>query len=133
MGENICMMEMRKNVRYRSVAKARINEVTEGETLLKDISITGCRVECTSYAEIGLHSQYKIEIIPEDPAKIGAFEILAEASWIRTEGYSGEIGFFIVESPKRRQFERYVDYLAWRYSKSSGTAGPAAPVNSGQV
>jgi len=120
-------MELRKNIRYRSLAKARIDGVTEGETLLKDISITGCRVECTSYSEITPHTRYRIEIIPEDPANIGMFELWAETSWIRIEGYSGEIGFLIVESPKKRQFERYVDYLAWRYAQGSGKTGSTYP------
>ncbi|MCL2318807.1 MAG: PilZ domain-containing protein [Treponema sp.] len=117
------MIELRKHVRYKTLAKARINGVSEGETLLKDISITGCRVECTSYAEIKSHLRYKLEIIPEDAADVGIFELFVEASWIRTEGYSSEIGFVIVEFPKKKLFQRYVDYLAWRYSQGNSMTG----------
>ena len=123
MVQNILMIEMRKNIRYHTLAKARIEGAFEGETLLKDISITGCRVECTSYAEIKLHSRYRVEIIPEDTANVGMFDLLAESTWIHTEGYSCEIGFMIIEFPRKKLFQRYVDYLSWRYSQGNSMVG----------
>jgi len=110
------MDELRKNTRYQTLARAKIKGVNEGETLLRDISVTGCHVECTNYSEITLNKQYKLEVIPESAANIGVFEFLAESKWIRTGNYSCEIGFSIVESPKKKHFQRYVDYLSWRYS-----------------
>ena len=113
------MVENRRNLRYRTLAKAIIEKVYEGETLLKDISITGCKIECTTYVDIKMNVQYILRIIPEKAAKIGEFGILVESKWIRSADYSCEIGFTIVESPKGKHFQRYVDYLDWRNSQGS--------------
>jgi len=110
------MDEKRKNTRFKTFAKARIMGVSEGETILKDLSVTGCLVECTSYAGIETNKRYGLEIIPESAADIGEFELLSEVRWMRSEGYSCEIGFIIIESPKGKLFQRYVDYLSWRAS-----------------
>ena len=117
------MIEKRKNVRYKSFARAKIEGASEGDTLLKDLSITGGRVECTSYAELKPNVRYNIEIIPEDAAKVGAFDLVVESTWMRSEGYSSEIGFVIVEFPKKKEFQRYVDYLSWRYSQGNSMVG----------
>ena len=113
------MIELRRNARYQSLAKARIEGISEGDTLLKDISVTGCRVECTTYAEIKPNIRYKLEVIPESAAKIGAFELMVESMWIRSAGYSCEIGFSIIESPKKKLFQRYADYLSWRHTRGT--------------
>ena len=123
MGQNINMNEQRKFFRYKTLAKARLIEVSEGENLLKDISITGCLVECTSYAGIETNKQYNLEVKPESAAKIGTFELLVETKWMRAEAYSCEIGFAIVKSPKGKLFQRYVDYLSWRYSQGNSMTG----------
>jgi hypothetical protein len=108
------MMEKRKQIRYTTQARARIASVFAGDVLLKDISVTGCGIESTVFMDIKLNHQYKIDILPEAASKIGPFELVVEALWIRTSGYSFEAGFIIVESPKGKHFQRYVDYLSWR-------------------
>ena len=123
MGENKNMAEQRKNKRYGTSAKVRIEGTQDENTMLKDISVTGCRVECPSYAEVEINSQYNMEIIPESTAKIGAFKLLVESKWIKTGGNSYEIGFFILKSPEGKQFQRYVDYLSWRYSQGNSITG----------
>ena len=120
------MVEKRGSARYKTIAKVRISGISEGETLLKDLSITGCLLECTSYVGIESNTQYKLEIIPESVAKIGEFELLVESKWVRTEDYSCEIGFSIVKSPKGKLFQRYLDYLSWRYSHGSSMTGSGA-------
>ena len=111
---NIFVFENRENKRYRTLAHARIPHVLGEETLLKDISITGCCVESTAYSDIKPETQYEIEIQPEAASKIGKFHLSVEVKWIKSTGYAGEVGFRIVASPKGRQFQRYVDYLAYR-------------------
>jgi hypothetical protein len=106
----------RKDLRYQTLARARIDKVTEADVLLKDLSITGCCIESTVYIAINHGYQYKIEVLPETAAQIGSFELLVEPKWIRASGYSCEAGFSILESPKGRLFQRYVDYLNWRSS-----------------
>jgi hypothetical protein len=88
--------------------------VFEGDALLKDLSVTGCCIECTMVVDIKPDMVYKIEILPEAASNIGSFELKAEARWIRAGGYSCEAGFLIVASPKGKLFQRYVDYLVWR-------------------
>jgi hypothetical protein len=110
------MLENRKNPRYRTLARARIPGILEGENLLKDLSITGCCVECTTIADVQPNTPYQLAIEPESAADIGSFDIAVETKWIRAGDYSSEVGFNIVASPKGRHFQRYVDYLSYRSS-----------------
>jgi hypothetical protein len=122
-GQNSSVMaENRRSLRYQTLAKARIEGTAEGDILIKDLSITGCCVECTVYIDIKPSTQYRIVVCPETSANIGEFELMAESKWVRTSGYSCEIGFSILESPKGRAFQRYVDYLNWRSSMGAGSS-----------
>ena len=117
------MTEQRKNTRYQTLAKVKIEGIDEGEALLKDLSVTGCCVECTAYVETKLEIQYKLTIIPESASKIGAFDLMVKSKWIHAESYACEVGFVIIESPKGKSFQRYVDYLSWRYSMGNSMTG----------
>ena len=108
------MEEKRGNKRYKTHAKVKIEGIGETDIQLNDISITGCRVLCPVCKEIELNKKYKMEIIPEAQAGTGRFELIAESRWIHTENLTSNIGFSIVESPKGKQFQHYVDYLSWR-------------------
>jgi hypothetical protein len=112
------MLDNRKNQRYHTLAHARIPGVMEGGSLLKDLSVTGCCVECTSCAGIEQDAQYQMEILPESAANIGNFELTVQTKWIRFGEYAGEVGFSIVASPKGKLFQRYVDYLGYRSSQA---------------
>jgi hypothetical protein len=114
MQNDITMFENRKSVRYPTLARAFISEIVDGEALLKDLSITGCRVEYTMFVDVKPNIHYKAQILPESAARIDPFDLLLESRWIRADSYSCEIGFVITASPKGRDFQRYVDYLAWR-------------------
>ena len=111
------MPDNRKSPRYRTLARARIPGLLEGENLLKDLSITGCCVECTAHADIQPGKHYQLEIVPEAGSRIGNFQLLVERIWMRSGGYSSDVGFSIVASPKGKQFQRYVDYLTYRSSQ----------------
>ncbi|MDR2418997.1 MAG: PilZ domain-containing protein [Treponema sp.] len=108
------MQERRKNIRYHTIGRARIPAVFEGDMLLKDLSITGCRIQCAKHLDLQLNTRYAIQIIPESVVKTGSFELLVESRWIHSREDSCEAAFMVVESPKGKQFESYVDYLAWR-------------------
>ena len=108
------LAENRKNPRYQSLAKAQIDGINGGEVVLKDLSITGCCVESTMHIKLESGGKYRIEIFPEMAAHIGSFELLLESVWSRNGNYSSEFGFLVVESPKGKLFQRYVDYLSWR-------------------
>ena len=117
------MNDQRSSARFQTIAKVVIKGLNDEETILKDISVTGCRVECPVDTEIEIGVQHKLEIIPESISKIDSFELLVESIWIRTGSYFFEIGFSIVKSPRGKQFQRYVDYLSWRYSQGSSMIG----------
>jgi len=91
--------------------------------LIKDLGVTGCCIEGTVYMDIKPGEKYKVRILPEEDSGIGAFELLGEARWVRAGSYSYEAGFFVVESPRGKLFQRYVDYLAWRASNVTGSPG----------
>ncbi|MDR2900345.1 MAG: PilZ domain-containing protein [Treponema sp.] len=106
--------DKRKHPRYPAQARVRIPEVFDGEALLKDISITGCGIESTMLIDVKSGDQFNMEIICESASKIGNFEIQVEAKWVRMRDCACEVGFAITASPVGKQFQRYVDYLAFR-------------------
>jgi len=108
------MLENRKNPRYQSLAHVQIPGVTGGENILKDIGVAGCCVECTGEADLQKNARYQIEILPEKASNIDGFELTVERKWIQVGDYVTEVGFFILASPKGKQFQHYVDYLAYR-------------------
>jgi hypothetical protein len=108
------MFNERKSVRYSSHARARIKNAFEGDALLKDLSITGCCIECTTIADIKPNEIYSMEVIPDTASNVGNFDLMVECRWIRAGGYSCDVGFMITASPKGKAFQRYVDYLTWR-------------------
>ena len=110
------MEEKRGARRYQTHAEVRIEGIDKKDIQLKDISVTGCQVICPNCEEIVLNKKYKIEIIPENKAKIGLFDLVVESKWIHANGNNIGIGFSIVESPKGKQFQRYVDYLSLYHS-----------------
>jgi hypothetical protein len=110
------MPEFRKSPRYRTLAHACIPGIMEGDNLLKDLSITGCCVESTVVVDLQPNTEYFIEIRPEVVSRIDKFKLQVERKWIRNDGYSTEVGFNIIASPKGKQFEHYIDYLAYRSS-----------------
>ena len=108
------MPEHRKNPRYPTEARASITGFMEGENLLKDLSISGCCVECHTVMEIKPGIQYGMEIEPERSSHIGNFQLQVEQKWIRVADNLTEIGFLILASPKGKQFQHYIDYLVYR-------------------
>jgi hypothetical protein len=58
-------------------------------------------------------TRYAITILPEAAAHIGGFELTVVLRWIHPGMDACELGFFIEESPKGKQFQRYVDYLSY--------------------
>ena len=117
------MTEKRKDIRFQTVAKVRFEMGMEGEALIRDISITGCRVVSSLNVEIKLNNKYTIEITPEKDSKIGGFKLNVESKWIRNNSDSCEIGLAITEFPKGKQFQHYVDYLSWRYAHGNSMTG----------
>ncbi|HCM27674.1 MAG: hypothetical protein A2Z99_09575 [Treponema sp. GWB1_62_6] len=108
------MSESRRNARFSALARARVNGIHEGEALLRDLSVTGCRLEFTAAVALAEGKRYRITVTPESAAEVDEFELDAESRWSRAGYDSFEIGFAIVFSPKGKSFQRYVDYLAWR-------------------
>ena len=109
------MLELRRSPRYPTRASASIPGVMEGENPIKDLSITGCCIESASHTgQAGV--QYQLQIEPEKAAHIGNFQLLVEQKWVHTGENSTEIGFIIIASPKGKQFQHYIDYLAYRNS-----------------
>jgi hypothetical protein len=107
------MFESRRNFRYASSARAIIEGLHEGEALLRDISVTGCRLEFSAAIAFGPNQAFWITVYPEMKADISAFEIEATPVWSRADYDSFEVGFNILASPRGKAFLRYVDYLAW--------------------
>ena len=117
------MKEQRKNTRFETQAKAVIKEIGKEEFPLKDISVTGCRIECPIEKDVMPNMQFTLQIFPESAAEIEPFNITAETKWVKVGVCTCEAGFLLLESPKKKQFQRYVDYLSWRYSQGLSITG----------
>ncbi|GMO31658.1 MAG: hypothetical protein Ta2B_12740 [Termitinemataceae bacterium] len=115
------MIFQRSGKRLSSLARASISQAFAGDALLKDISVTGCRLEHTALIDVKTGEKYQLTIKPESIAKIGEFTLTVEARWVQSANFNCEAGFLVVESPKGKLFQRYVDYLDF---KSDGT-GPS--------
>jgi hypothetical protein len=107
------VIDMRTSPRYNTIARARIPGVLEGDNLVKNLSITGCCMECTAFCDIKPNTQYDIVIQPEAAADIGEFDLHVECRWIRNGDYYSDVGFLVIASPKGKRFQRYVDYLTY--------------------
>ena len=110
------MSEKRESTRFQTLAKVKIKGSGEQEFPLKDLSVTGCKIECPAELEIMPNKRFSLQIIPETNSEIDSFVIKVESKWVRVGGHSCESGFSIVKSPKGKHFQSYVDYLSWRYS-----------------
>ena len=104
---------LRKHERYNSIARARIKDINNPGTFIKDLSVTGGCIICEQKTNIKTGEHHAVEIIPEKTSGIGRFDLVVEFKWTHDMDDSVEIGFFILESPKGKLFQRYVDYLSW--------------------
>jgi len=103
-----------RSPRYRTTCRAHIEKVMEGEVVLKNLSITGCCLECSSnFDNLRPDEHYQLDIEPEKPSKIDEFMLEVQCRWIRKRDSICEIGFHIVASPKGKSFQNYVDFLAY--------------------
>jgi len=107
------MTELRKSVRYPSYARARVEELFPGEAIVRDLSITGCRLEFTAAVFFSKANPCRISIQPEEKSSVDPFQLEAVPQWSRASYDTFEIGFAIESSPKGKAFQRYVDYLSW--------------------
>lgn len=119
------MDERRKSTRFESSAIVKIAEIGNEQFFLKDISVTGCRIKCPSGSVIAPNKQFTLQIMPEREANIDSFTISSEPKWIHVDRNACEIGFPIIESPKGKQFQYYLDYLSWRSSHGKSITGTA--------
>jgi hypothetical protein len=110
---------LRQCSRYSAMAHALVSELIPAEAVLRDLSVTGCRLEFSAAVACGLGKLYRVTIIPEARASIETFDLDAEVRWSRSEYDAFEVGFSIVISPKGKAFLRYVDYLAYRASEGN--------------
>jgi len=110
-------IENRKFRRYPSIARAVIPELSSGDALLKDISVTGCCVEYTMQVDVNPDAEYTVTVRPEKEAGVRNFDLVVECKWCHSGAYTCRIGFAVKQSPKKKDFQKYVDYLAWRCNK----------------
>jgi len=111
------MGELRNSPRYATTCHAHIDNVLEGDVKLKNLSITGCCLECSdNFDNLKPSEKHTIDIEPERASHIDDFSLEVECRWIRKKSHVCEIGFQIVGSPKGKSFQSYVDYLTYHSS-----------------
>jgi hypothetical protein len=111
------MFTERKTLRYGTMACAVIPGCFDGDALLKDLGVAGCRLESTTLMQLEPGRKCSVIIKPEAASGVDGFDIEAEVRWVREHEGVWEAGLFIVASPKGKFFQRYVDYLAYREAK----------------
>jgi hypothetical protein len=108
------MFTDRKSKRFPAFATVVMRNVFIGSALLKDISVSGCRIEHTMMIDVEKGRRYTLRIQPEPSANIKEFDLMVEARWVEARDCAFEAGFSVAMSPRGRAFKRYVDYLAYR-------------------
>jgi hypothetical protein len=109
------MHDLRKSIRYGTIGKAQITDAPKCKFIVKNLSITGCCLECiTTSNKLKTSEKYKVNIEPERKAHIHKFELEVECIWVRNGEDYNEFGFEIYSFPKGKNFQNYVDYLAYR-------------------
>jgi len=112
------MHEKRISPRYQTIGHARIPSVLKDDFFIRNISITGCCLECLGNVSLPKPSDiFKVEIKPEIAARIGKFEFEAECKWVRHAEDKSEIGLTVTVSPRGKFFQNYVDYIDYYKSK----------------
>ncbi len=108
------MIDLRKYPRYTSLAQARLSGEDVGEAVLKDMSVTGCRLEFSAPIAPLVGDRFRLLVIPELRSEVEPFELMVETRWNRVAVDAYEVGFAIIASPKGKAFQRYLDYLVYR-------------------
>jgi len=108
------MQEKRISPRYHTLGHARIPSVSKVDLFIRNISITGCCLECLKDISFPKPSElFKVEIKPEIASRIGKFEFEAECKWVRKTETTSEMGLTVTVSPQGKFFQNYVDYIAY--------------------
>ena len=114
------MSELRKSPRYDAMGKAKIASIPKYKFIVKNLSITGCCLECTPVSDkLKTSEKYKVGIEPEHKSRIRKFDLDVVCKWIRSGENSSEIGFEIDSFPKGKNFQNYVDYLSFHSTLTS--------------
>jgi hypothetical protein len=112
------MQEKRISPRYHSLGHANLTGVLKNDLYIKNISITGCCLECLEKVSFPKPDEKcMVEIKPENAARIGKFEFEAECKWVRYTDDTSDIGLTVTVSPQGKHFQNYVDYIAYYKSK----------------
>jgi hypothetical protein len=116
------MFTDRKSKRFPAFATVVMRNVFIGSALLKDISVSGCRIEHTMMIDVEKGKRYTLRIKPEPSANIKEFDLIAEARWVESRDCAFEAGFSVAVSPKGKAFKRYIDYITYRNSPKQQAA-----------
>ena len=100
-----------------------IRDVFIGGALLTDISTSGCRIEHTMMIDVEKGKRYTLHVKPEPSANIREFSLVAEARWMEAKDCAFQAGFSVAVLPKGKDFQRYIDYLAYRKQGSDDHRG----------
>jgi hypothetical protein len=96
------------------MGEAHISAVPKCKLKVKNLSITGCCLECKPCLDkIKISEKYRIDIKPERKSHVRKFALEVECRWIHDGEDSSEIGFEIYAFPKGKNFQSYVDYLSF--------------------
>lgn len=105
----------KRDARYQTKGQIYIAEVSNTDTLLKNLSSTGMCIESTGLLDIIPNERYSVDIIPEKDSNVGPFSLEIESRWVRTRIKSSDSGFVIVIPPGtsgHTALEQYLSYLA---------------------
>jgi hypothetical protein len=106
----------RKEKRYPANAQVAMKG---SRLLLKDVSLSGGRIQSEDFIDIVPNGNYTIAIIPEEESQINGFEVEILSRWVRMNKNGSETGFIMVLPPGNKMVEDYIAFLRSRISKQS--------------
>jgi len=96
--------------RYDCIAEVKINGF-EGQAVLRNVSISGFRMESKTFAAIRPGERYDMQIAPPKESGVISFEVKVEVRWVKSDVTSFNVGFLIVNPAAERFLAKYIDYL----------------------
>jgi hypothetical protein len=83
----------------------------EGEGSLKNISISGCCMESSTYVSIKPDEVYKVIIKPDTSDNMEPFSYKVKATWTKSSETLFQAGFTLENSQNNTQMKEYVEIL----------------------
>lgn len=103
-------VELRKNARFEHFGHVACDGLCPVVGVLDDISISGCRMHFDAPVTLSFETDYEVRVrLSRFPTE--ALSLICHPVWMREDGGTTIIGFFVLRSPDTVRLESFVAQL----------------------